>query len=97
MSNPLPSIQSLIDAFKGKHFISTIDMKSGYWHIPIKEEDRAKTAFVFNGKLYEWCYLPFGPTNAPPYFQKIMSEIFEDLEYVKVYLDDITIISNTAG
>ena len=93
---PLPSIQTLMDRFKDMEYISTIDMKSGYWHIPIAEEDRAKTAFVFNGKLWEWCVMPFGPTNAPPYFQKIMNEIFEDLDFVQVYLDDITVISKDA-
>jgi len=93
---PLPSIQTLMDKFKDMEYISTIDMKSGYWHIPIAEEDRAKTAFVFNGKLWEWCVMPFGPTNAPPYFQKVMNEIFKDLEYVQVYLDDITVISKDA-
>ena len=96
MSYPLPSIQTLIDKFHGKEYITTIDMKSGYWHIPIKEEDRAKTAFVFNGKLWEWCYLPFGPTNAPPYFQKVMADIFADMDFVMVYLDDITIVSKDA-
>ena len=96
MSYPLPDIQRLIDNFKGNEFISTIDIKSGYWHIPIKTEDRSKTAFVFNGKLYEWNVMPFGPTNAPPYFQHTMDRVFADMDYVMVYMDDITIVSQTA-
>ena len=90
----MPSIETLIRKFRGKHYITTLDMKSGYWHIPIKESDRAKTAFAFDGKLWEWCVMPFGPTNAPPYFQKVMNDIFSDLPYVLVYLDDISILSN---
>ena len=96
MSYPLPSIEQLVNKFRGKEFISTIDIKSGYWHIPIKPEDRPKTAFVFNGKLYEWNVMPFGPTNAPPYFQKVMNDVFDDMPYVMVYMDDITIASKTA-
>ena len=96
MSYPLPSIEQLVNQFKDKTFISTIDIKSGYWHIPIKPEDRPKTAFVFNGRLYEWNVMPFGPTNAPPYFQKVMNDVFDDMPYVMVYMDDITIASKTA-
>ena len=84
---PLPSIQTLMDKFKDMEYISTIDMKSS--NISIAEADRAKTAFAFNGKLWEWCAMSFGPTNAPPHFQKVMNEIFEDLDYVQVHLDDI--------
>ena len=91
----LPSIPNLLRKFRGKKWISTIDIKSGYWHIPIKKEDRPKTAFIFNGKVYEWNVMPFGPTNAPPHFQKTMDKIFSDLDYVMVYMDDITILSET--
>ena len=92
----LPSIEQLMGKFKGKQWISTIDIKSGYWHIPIRPQDRCKTAFIFNGKVYEWNVMPFGPTNAPPHFQKAMDKIFDDLDYVMVYMDDITIISSSA-
>ena len=74
--------------------ITTLDIKSGYWHIRINEEDKYKLAFLFDGKLYEWNVMPFGPTNAPSYFQYVMNMIFRDLEFVIVYIDDITIISN---
>ena len=94
MAYPLLNIQTLIDKFRGKHWISTIDLKSGYWHIPVAPEDRAKTAFVFNGRLYEWNVMPFGPTNAPPHFQKAMNHIFGDLPFVSVYLDDIVVLSD---
>ena len=92
----LPSIPNLMRKFKNKKWISTIDIKSGYWHIPIRKADRPKTAFIFNGQVYEWNVMPFGPTNAPPHFQKVMDNIFADMDYVMVYMDDITILSSTA-
>ena len=95
ISYPLPSIQSLIEKFKGKNYISTIDIKSGYWHIPIRPIDQCKTAFVFNNELYEWKVMPFGPTNAPAYFQKVMHDVFGDLDFVSVYMDDITVYSES--
>ena len=94
MSYPLPSIETLINKFYNKHYISTIDIKSGYWNIPLSSEDTPKTAFVFNGKLWEWCVLPFGLKNAPPFFQMTMNKLFHDMPYVIVYMDDITILSD---
>ncbi len=96
MQFPLPTIESLQRRFSGKHVISTLDIKSGYWHIPLRKEDRWKTAFSFNGVLYEWCVMPMGACNAPPFFQKVMKDIFADLPYVLVYIDDIAVLSEDA-
>lgn len=93
---PLPRIENLQRQFRGKTHITSLDMKSGYWHIGVAEKDREKLAFIFNGKLYEWCVMPFGPTNAPGYFQYVMHKIFKHLEFVLVYLDDISILSDSA-
>ena len=46
----------------------------------MKKEVRPKTAFKFNNKVYEWNVMPFGPTNAPPHFQKVMDKVFAGLE-----------------
>ena len=92
---PIPDTTELLHKFRGKEYITSLDLKGGYWHIPIKASDRHKTAFVFNGDIYQWKVMPFGPTNAPMFFQQSMEIIFGDLDFVTVYLDDISILSNT--
>ena len=62
--------------------------------MPIAEKDKHKTAFRVNNVLYEWNVMPFGLTNAPPTFQRIMQQIFGDLENVYVYIDDILIATS---
>ena len=42
---------------------------------------------------YEWLIMPFGLSNTPLAFQRLMNEVFTDLldMYVVIYLDDILI------
>ena len=75
-----------------------LDLKTGYWQVPLAEEDKAKTAFTV-GPLGFWeCErMPFGLTNAPATFQRLMETSMGDLylKYCLLYLDDIVIFSKT--
>ena len=71
-------------------------MKSGFWQIQFKPEDRYKTAFTVPFGHYEWNVMPFDLKNAPSKFQNIINEIFN--EYTRfsiVYIDDVLIFSNS--
>jgi hypothetical protein len=63
-------------------------MKSGYYHIQIKKEERHKTMFTCPLGLFEWNIVPFGLKNAPAYFQRRMNKIFGKYEFILVYIDD---------
>src|SRR5690606_23567456 len=43
---PLPRIDDALDALYGSNYYSSLDLKSGYWQIPMESCDREKTAFV---------------------------------------------------
>ena len=53
-SHPLPHIQDIFDALHGSSVFTTIDLRSGYWQIPMAESDIPKTAFVTHRGLYEF-------------------------------------------
>jgi len=92
---PVPRIDDLLDRLQGSKYFSTLDLKSGYWQIPLDEESIQKTAFTTPDGHYEFLRLPFGLKNAPAEFSRIMYSALGDLPGVLVYLDDITIHSKS--
>lgn len=94
---PLPLIEDLIDSVGNYKYFSTLDLAAGYHQIPVSSESVHKTAFITPEGLYEYLRVPFGLSNAPAVFQKMMTEMFEPLRQFGVvpYLDDIIIPSNT--
>ena len=76
------------------NIFSTLDLKSAYYEIPLSENEKHYTAFEANGKLYQYCRLPFVVKNGVPAFQKIMDGIIESNKLLGVfaYLDNVTIV-----
>lgn len=94
---PLPVIDDILANLGKSKYFTSLDMLSGYWQIPLKEEDREKTAFTtgFRG-LYHFLCTPFGLKNAPGVFQNLAHRVLQGLEkFAVAYLDDILIFSET--
>lgn len=94
----LPRIEETMDSLAGSKYFSKLDLRSGYWQVEIKEEDKYKTAFTV-GPLgfYECNRMAFGLTNAPGSFQRLMERCMGPLNLKEclIYLDDIIIFSKT--
>ena len=71
-AHPLPRISDLLDSVKDAKYFSTLDLRSGYWQIPVELEDCLQTAFVTQSGLYEFTRMPFGLKTAPTTFQRAM-------------------------
>ena len=97
-SYSLPRIDEMFDTLRGSKFFSTLDMKSGYHQIEIEEENKERTAFTV-GPLgfYEFNRMPFGLSNSPATYQRMMNECFEDLHLKSclIYIDDIIVLADT--
>ena len=90
-SHPLPLISDLLDSVKDAQYFGLLDLRSGYWQIPVAPEDRAKTAFVTQNGSYEFTRMPFGLKTAPTTFQRAIEVILSGLtfEICLCYLDDV--------
>ena len=62
---PLPLLEELFDRLGGATIFSSIDLRSGYWQVPLRKEDILKIAFKTRWGLYEFLVLPFGVSSAP--------------------------------
>ena len=83
---------------QGYNYFSKLDLKSGFYQIPIGEADKEKTAFVTPFGLYQFNVLPVGLKNAPPTFQRVMTDTLKFCrKFSLVYLDDIIVYSTSFG
>ena len=96
-SYPLPRIDTCLESLGGAKYLSTLDLRSGYWQSEIAEEDRDKTAFSTRSGQYRFTVLSMGLSNAPAQFQRMMDMVLAGLNFETclVYLDDIICFSRT--
>ena len=94
---PLPLPDEAQDRLAGASIFSKLDLQSGYWQLPVQEEDRLKTAFCPGPGmgLYEFCRMPFGVTGGPSSFQRLMDKVLHGLSFVTSYIDDVLIHSSS--
>ena len=75
-----PRVDDLIDKLYGAKVFSKSDVRQAYHNIAIAVEDRHKTAFRFNGKLYEYNRVPYGLSSAPGTFNRLISKLLSDFD-----------------
>lgn len=94
---PLPFINAILDKLRKARYISTIDLKQGYWQVPLTESSKPITAFTVPGRgLFQFKVMPFGLHAAPATFQRLMDRVIgEDLDYCFAYLDDLIVLGTT--
>ena len=98
-SYPLCNINEALETLKGSAWFTSLDLMSGFWQVPIKEQDKEITAFTTGRKLYQFEVLPFGMCNSPSTFSRLMEKVLEGLQWqiCLLYIDDILIFAKTYG
>lgn len=97
-SYPLPYIDFILSKLKGAKYLSTLDLRNGYWQVPLSVDSKEKTAFVVPGRgLFQFRVLPFGLHNAPATFQRMIESVLssEINDSCFCYLDDIIVVSDS--
>jgi hypothetical protein len=91
---PLPRIEELLHLAKQTLYMTTIDLKSGYWQISVRESDRDKTCFTSPFGTFRFKRMPFGLKNSGATFQRLIDRFRNGLNDIAIlaYLDDLIIV-----
>jgi hypothetical protein len=97
---PIPNIgkADMIRSMEGFTFASALDLNMGYYPIKLDADSQKLCTIVFPWHMgkYKYKCLPMGIKIAPDVSQKVMSKLVQDVEYVKTYLDDLLILTNSS-
>lgn len=91
-------MDGILDKLRSARYISTLDLSHAYHQVPSDAESKEITAFtVPNRGLYQFTRMPYGLTNAPATFQRLVDRLIgPKLEpHAFAYLDDIIVVTDT--
>ncbi|GFX86126.1 retrovirus-related Pol polyprotein from transposon 297 [Trichonephila clavipes] len=93
---PLPLIEDILDKLQDTRVFSTIDLRNGFFHVPVNKQSRPYTSFVTQNGQFQFLKMHFGLSTCPSTFQRFINTVFRDLVVqgiVLPYMDDIVILA----
>lgn len=88
----MTSLQEVIPQIQDGDFMSTIDLKDSYLHIPINQRHKRLLRFALNKAHYQFTALAFGLKSAPRVFTKCLRR---QGMHVYPHLDDWLVKANS--
>jgi hypothetical protein len=86
---PMPILEKLFDSIGDSNMFTIVDLMQGFNQIMLATKDRKKITFHGSNKLWEWLVMPFGLKTAHVFFQRVMDQVLEGVDFLKCYIDDI--------
>ena len=86
-------IQDLLLKIEGFQHAMSLDLNMGYYHIELMPFSKRLCTIIMPWGKYEYKHLPMGLCNSPDILYECMFELFSNLEYVRVYINDLLVTS----
>lgn len=93
----VPRVEDALTCLSGSKWFSMLDLRSGYYQIPLSAADKEKTAFTCPAGFYQFERMLQGICGAPATFQHVMERTVGDMNLLEVlvYLDDVIVFGRT--
>jgi len=76
---PLPHIDDILATLGEARVFTSLDLRSGYFQIPLDEDAKEKCTFTSHRGLFSFNVLPFGLTSAPSLFTALMPQVLDGI------------------
>jgi hypothetical protein len=89
----MPVVEDLMDNLNGSKVFSKMDLKTAFWQILLDETTTDLFCFATPFGRYKFLRMPYGIKTAQEVCHRMLCQVLEGLEFVKVNVDDILVHS----
>jgi transposase InsO family protein len=90
---PMPHIQDMLLNLEGFQYATALDLNMGYYHVRLDPDSRKLCTIILPFGKFEYQRLPQGISVGPDIFQEKMNELFDGMDYIRAYIDDILVLT----
>ena len=88
---PVPTLEELLESFRGCTLFSKVDLVKGYHQIELCPESRKITTFITHTGIYRYRRLVQGANSALEEYQHVIGDLFKSQDRISNIVDDILI------
>ena len=91
----LPNSKDCLISLDGAKYFYIMGLASGYHRIPMKKEDKRKTAVYTRRGMMQYTVTPLGLTGASSTFENLIEKVMRGLQWETyvLYLDDVIVMA----
>ena len=78
---------------EGFKYATSLDLNMGYYHLELDDDAKELYTIVLPFGKFEYQRTPMGLCNSPDIFQEKMNELFQGLDFIRAYIDDLLCIT----
>ena len=89
----MPEINEMLFKLEGFQYATSLDLNMGYYHIRLRKNASILCTIILPWEKYRYKRLPMVIANSQDIFQHKRNELFDLLEFIRVCVDEILIIT----
>lgn len=90
-THPIPQSKDIFAAMLGGVSFSKLDLSHAYLQLQLVDSAKEYLVINMHKGFFEYSRMLFEITSAPAIFQRTMDNLFQGLDHIAVYIDDILV------